>query len=53
VGRYEARRRDEKGGAAVHTGTFLTIWKKQVDGSWKVVLDTGVEDPPTAVASAH
>ena len=53
VGRYEARRRDEKGGTAVRTGTYLTIWKKQADGSWKVVLDTGVEDPPTAVASAH
>lgn len=53
VGRYEARRRDEKGGTALRTGTYLTIWKKQADGSWKVVLDTGVEDPPTAVASAH
>lgn len=53
VGRYEARRRDAKGGTAVRTGTYLTIWKKQADGSWKVVLDTGVEDPPTTVASAH
>lgn len=53
VGRYEARRRDAKGGTTVRTGTYLTIWKKQADGSWKVVVDTGVEDPPTAVASAH
>jgi ketosteroid isomerase-like protein len=53
VGRYEARRLDKKGGSAARTGTYLTIWKKQVDGSWKVVLDTGVEDPPTEVTAAH
>ncbi|HEV2750331.1 MAG TPA: nuclear transport factor 2 family protein [Gemmatimonadales bacterium] len=53
VGRYEARRRDVKGAANVRTGTYLTIWKKQADGSWKVVLDTGVEDPPTEVAAAR
>lgn len=52
VGRYEARR-DVKGVATVRTGTYLTIWKKQTDGSWKVVLDTGVEDPPTEVTAAH
>jgi ketosteroid isomerase-like protein len=29
---------------SVHTindGTYLTIWKKQTDGTWKWVLDTG------------
>lgn len=53
VGRYEARRRDVKGAATVRTGTYVTIWKKQVDGSWKVVLDTGVEDPPAEVAAGR
>jgi ketosteroid isomerase-like protein len=24
-------------------GTYLTIWEKQKDGSWKFVLDTGTE----------
>jgi ketosteroid isomerase-like protein len=24
-------------------GTYVSIWKKQVDGSWKFVLDTGNE----------
>jgi len=26
-------------------GTFVTIWKKQHDGGWKVALDTGVTHP--------
>ncbi len=30
------------------TGTFITIWAKQADGSWKVRFDTGVPDPATA-----
>lgn len=47
-GRYEARFRDAKGNAAMRTGRYLTIWKKQADGSWKVVRDIGVQDPPPA-----
>jgi ketosteroid isomerase-like protein len=47
-GRYEARFRDAKGNAAMRTGRYLTIWKKQPDGSWKVVRDIGVQDPPPA-----
>jgi ketosteroid isomerase-like protein len=27
-------------------GQFLSIWKKQSDDSWKVVLDGGIETPP-------
>ena len=26
------------------TGKYTSIWKKQKDGSWKIVLDTGVPD---------
>jgi ketosteroid isomerase-like protein len=22
-------------------GTYITIWQKQIDGSWKFILDTG------------
>ena len=28
---------------SVFTGTYVTIWKKQKDGSWKFVLDSGNE----------
>ena len=30
----------------VTRGTYVTIWQKQEDGSWKFVLDTGTEGLP-------
>ncbi len=34
-------------------GRFLSIWKKQKDGIWKVVLDAGIETPkPTGKPAA-
>jgi ketosteroid isomerase-like protein len=26
----------------------MTIWRKEPDGSWKVALDAGANDAPTA-----
>ncbi|MEI6899677.1 MAG: DUF4440 domain-containing protein [Bacteroidota bacterium] len=31
----------EKATRAIETGTYVTIWKKQPDGTWKYVLDGG------------
>jgi len=31
----------------VITGKYLTVWKKQKDGSWKVEADMGNQDPPS------
>jgi ketosteroid isomerase-like protein len=45
-GRYKVQFRDAKGKAVERTGRYLTVWKKQADGSWKVVRDIGVQDPP-------
>jgi ketosteroid isomerase-like protein len=28
------------------SGTYLTVWKKQKDGSWKVIADGGAPDEP-------
>jgi ketosteroid isomerase-like protein len=28
------------------TGNYVTIWKKQADGSWKWIVDLGVPAPP-------
>jgi ketosteroid isomerase-like protein len=47
-GKFEARFRDATGNAMTRTGRYLTIWKKQADGSWKVVRDIGVQDAPPA-----
>jgi ketosteroid isomerase-like protein len=44
-GTFEFRYRDKDGKLAVSHGKYTSIWKKQKDGSWKVVLDMGNENP--------
>jgi|tagenome__1003787_1003787.scaffolds.fasta_scaffold19641776_1 ketosteroid isomerase-like protein len=44
VGKYLAHSKDKDGKAAEETGRYITIWKKQDDGSWKIVADTGSDD---------
>jgi len=36
----------EKATGKISKGTYITIWKKQSDGSWKFVLDTGTQGLP-------
>ena len=45
-GRYESRGKGTDGNEVVRGGFFLTIWKRQPDGSWKYVMDTGAPDRP-------
>ena len=40
-GTYEFRSVDKEGKPTVEHGKYTSIWKKQPDGSWKVVLDMG------------
>lgn len=49
-GRYESRRPGPDGKEIVRGGFFLTIWKRQPDGSWKYVMDTGAPDRPPPAA---
>jgi ketosteroid isomerase-like protein len=51
-GRYESRRTGDDGTEVVRGGFFLTIWKRQPDGSWKYVMDTGAPDRPPPPSSA-
>lgn len=44
-GRYEMRLKSPKGNLIVRKGSYLTVWKKQADGSWKVIADGGEPDP--------
>jgi ketosteroid isomerase-like protein len=44
TGRYELHAKDAKGNKVVHHGSYLTVWKKQPDGSWKVIADGGAPD---------
>ena len=44
-GTYEFRSHDQAGKETVSYGKYTTIWKKQKDGKWKIVLDMGNSSP--------
>jgi ketosteroid isomerase-like protein len=50
VGKYSARYKSTNGEGMEETGRYITVWKKQDDGSWKIVADTGSEDGPARKA---
>lgn len=47
-GHYEGHSRDADGNSTVTGGRYLTIWRKEPDGSWKVTLDASQEEPAAA-----
>ena len=44
-GHYEGRSKDASGNPVQTSGRYMTIWRKERDGSWKVVLDAGSNEP--------
>ena len=42
-GTWEYKTKDENGNPVKYYGTYVTIWKKNKEGKWKFVLDTGSE----------
>jgi ketosteroid isomerase-like protein len=44
-GKWDGEFPDEKGNVTRLTGTYITIWGKQKDGSWKVMWDGGGANP--------
>lgn len=47
-GTYELMMNDPKGNPVTDRGKYVTVWKKQADGSWKAVADIANSDlPPT------
>ncbi len=46
TGMYEIRRVGDDATPKVRRGSYVTIWTKQPDGSWKVALDMGAPIPP-------
>jgi uncharacterized protein (TIGR02246 family) len=40
-GKYETTATDAEGNPDVTRGRYVTVWRKQADGSWKVALDMG------------
>ncbi len=45
IGRYEAKFTGDDGKPHVAHGSYMTTWRKQRDGSWKVAADIGSPDP--------
>ena len=44
-GTYEFRSKDKDGKPTVTYGKYASVWKKQKDGTWKVVMDMGNASP--------
>lgn len=47
-GHYEGHSKDANGNPITTSGRYITIWRKQPDGTWKVVLDAGANEPAAA-----
>ena len=45
-GDYQFRFKNPSGSPVVDNGKYLTVWKKQTDGSWKVLFDMFNTDMP-------
>jgi ketosteroid isomerase-like protein len=44
-GTYETTAPDAEGALGTTHGRYVTIWRKQTDGTWKVVFDMGNTEP--------
>jgi len=47
TGPYELRK-DPADPVAASFGNYITIWKRQADSTWKVLIDLGTANPPPA-----
>ena len=45
TGRNKTYLNDSKDAKPAAFGNFMTVWKKQTDGSWKFALDLGISNP--------
>ena len=44
-GHYEGHSKDANGNPVTTSGRYITMWRREPDGSWKVVLDAGSNEP--------
>ena len=44
-GHYSGHARDKAGTPIVTSGRYITVWKRQTDGSWKVIMDASNDGP--------
>jgi len=44
-GHFEGQSKDANGNPVTIKGRYMTIWRKEPNGEWKVVLDAGANEP--------
>jgi ketosteroid isomerase-like protein len=44
-GHFEGHSKDANGNPITKTGRYITMWRREPDGTWKVVLDAGANEP--------
>ena len=47
-GHFEGHSKDAAGNPVTTSGRYMTVWRREKDGSWKVVLDAGANEPASA-----
>jgi len=47
-GHFEGHSKDANGNPVTTKGRYMTIWRKEPNGQWKVVLDAGADEPVAA-----
>jgi ketosteroid isomerase-like protein len=47
-GHFEGHSKDANGNPVTTTGRYITVWRRQADGKWKVALDAGANEPAGA-----
>jgi ketosteroid isomerase-like protein len=50
IGGFTMTAQPKKGAEIKDTGKYITVWKKQADGSWKIIRDITNSDGPPAPA---
>lgn len=46
TGTYESKFHDKEGKPQTRRGRYVTVWRKDPAGRWKVVIDIGNQDAP-------
>ena len=50
TGTYSMTMSDAKKKPATSQGNYVVVWRKQADGTWQVVVDAPISDPPPLAA---
>ncbi len=51
LGQWNYISKDSTGNEISGSGYYISVWKKQADGSWKYVFDSGISGPAEVSAS--